>query len=127
MGKIPLEVSTIQPVTNLRKAAEDLGAGNAGNGAGSPSLPASTESRTPATSRSPRSPNDRRRDSNNDQELPGIKPVPRVRLELVSEVVNQHTELEHTPKPTFTNKLFNWNPFVVGERGLPPVCSRGVL
>ena len=78
MGKIPLE-SPPSNLPNLRKAAEDLqGNSNAGHGAGSPSLPASTESRTPATSRSPRSPNDRRRDSNNDQELPGIKPVPRI-------------------------------------------------
>ena len=76
--KYPLE-SPPSNLLNLRKAAEDLGAGNGnGHGAGSPSLPASTESRTPATSRSPRSPNDRRRDSSNDQELPGIKPVPRI-------------------------------------------------
>lgn len=79
--KYPLESPPSTNLPNLRKAAEDLGnAGNAGHGAGSPSLPASTESRTPATSRSPRSPNDRRRDSNNDQELPGIKPVPRSRF-----------------------------------------------
>ena len=80
-GKNTLRISTThQPVTNLRKAAEDL-QGN-GNGAGSPSLPASTESRTPATSRSPRSPNDgKRRDSqSHDQELPGIKPVPGIRF-----------------------------------------------
>ena len=79
--KYPWNLHHPSNLPNLRKAAEDLqGNGNAGHGAGSPSLPASTESRTPATSRSPRSPNDRRRDSNNDQELPGIKPVPRSRF-----------------------------------------------
>jgi len=77
-----------------KKAAEDLGAGNAGNGAGSPSLPASTESRTPATSRSPRSPNDRRRDSNNDQELPGIKPAKaRVRKTILKQKQEQEQRL----------------------------------
>jgi len=69
-----------------KKAAED-------QGAGTPSLPASTESRTPATSRSPRSPVERRRDSN-DQELPGIKPAKaRVRKTILKQKQEQEQRL----------------------------------
>ena len=37
----------------------------------------------------------------------------------------QHTELEHTPFATFTNRLFAGIPFIVGvDRGLPfPRCA----
>ena len=45
----------------------------------------------------------------------------------ISNVVNQHTELEHTPKRNLYQQAISRDSFHSWPGGLPGVCSRGVL